>query len=523
MQASTSTAPVISNGQPSGKLASNVNSTTLRVTTDEKATCKYDTIANTSYILMSETFSETGDTSHSTVVTGLESGKAYTFYIRCQDEYGNFNTSDYKISFSINPAVIDKTAPSLGQVAGVPTPSNNLTPVYVFSSSEAGTITYGGICRSNVSTAIAGKNTITFNQLGDGTYSDCTINITDLAGNESKILTVNKFVIDTASPLISNNQPAGTLAASTTKMTLKVQTDEPATCKYSATAGIFYDYMLNKFSSTGGTSHATAISGLHNGDSYTYYVRCIDKSGNADDSDYSVWFSVASGASSENTGTNANSVNSSVNIAATTTALVKNLYQTIGTLAGADSNATELISNYEADLVVGNINFVSMDKAAADSYAKIVGKQSLKQSSKYQIAYFIQNGTVTTKSLGIGERAGVLSSYLSVYNKLPITVNDWQDVIKIANGRWPTKRNSSAEANAAGKYFVKIYRREPDTNNDNDNSAIAIITYGLRPVSRNLNSERAANKTFKAIYGSAPTKAIDWDIVRAIAYSGAKR
>ncbi len=60
-------------------------------------------------------------------------------------------------------------------------------------------------------------------------------------------------------------------------------------------------------------------------------------------------------------------------------------------------------------------------------------------------------------------------------------------------------------------------------NNPNDNAAVTIITYGLRPSNRNLNSEKAGITIFKAIYKYNPESAIDWDIVRAIAYSGAVR
>lgn len=57
----------------------------------------------------------------------------------------------------------------------------------------------------------------------------------------------------------------------------------------------------------------------------------------------------------------------------------------------------------------------------------------------------------------------------------------------------------------------------------NDNAAITVIAYGLRPVNRNLESEKAGIRIFKAIYGYDPESAVSWDIVRAIAYSGAIR
>ena len=71
--------------------------------------------------------------------------------------------------------------------------------------------------------------------------------------------------------------------------------------------------------------------------------------------------------------------------------------------------------------------------------------------------------------------------------------------------------------------FVKVYKRNPDMKKASDSSAIVIMTYGLLPVKRNMNSEKASILTFKAIYGYSPTSALDWNISRAIAYSGATR
>ncbi|SVC79776.1 uncharacterized protein METZ01_LOCUS332630, partial [marine metagenome] len=40
----------------------------------------------------------------------------------------------------------DTTAPILSEVTAVTTPTNDTTPNYTFSSTEEGTITYGGSC-----------------------------------------------------------------------------------------------------------------------------------------------------------------------------------------------------------------------------------------------------------------------------------------------------------------------------------------------------------------------------------------
>ena len=93
----------------------------------------------------------------------------------------------------------DTTAPVIAVVTAVTTPTNDTTPDYTFSSSEAGTITYGGSCSSSTNSAIIGDNTITFAKLSDElTYSDCTITVTDSAGNVSNTLEINSFTVDTS-------------------------------------------------------------------------------------------------------------------------------------------------------------------------------------------------------------------------------------------------------------------------------------------------------------------------------------
>ena len=87
------------------------------------------------------------------------------------------------------------TVPIIAEVTAVATPTNDSTPDYTFSSTEAGTITYGGPCSSSTTIAVAGNNTITLNTLSEGTYSDCTITVSDSEGNVSSSHTITSFTI----------------------------------------------------------------------------------------------------------------------------------------------------------------------------------------------------------------------------------------------------------------------------------------------------------------------------------------
>jgi len=121
----------------------------------------------------------------------------HVFFAGCSDTSSD-DTSEDELETAIVAA--DKkattTALIIEEVTAVTTPNIDTTPNYTFSSSEAGTITYGGSCSSSTTSATSGNNTITLVSLNDGTYSNCTITVTDSAGNISNSLTITSFIVD---------------------------------------------------------------------------------------------------------------------------------------------------------------------------------------------------------------------------------------------------------------------------------------------------------------------------------------
>ena len=111
----------------------------------------------------------------------------------------------------------DTTAPTLAEVTPVVTPSNDSTPDVTFSTDEGGTLAVGGSCGSGDEGAIgSGNQTITLTQvdnstpLADGTYSDCTVTVTDASLNASTPLTLTSFTIDATAPVVSEVTPITT-------------------------------------------------------------------------------------------------------------------------------------------------------------------------------------------------------------------------------------------------------------------------------------------------------------------------
>jgi hypothetical protein len=320
-------------------------------------------------------------------------------------------------------------------------------------------------------------------------------------------------VSDTTVPIRSGGSPMTMLPSFVNKVSMSLITNENASCRYATSSGVVYSNMSSNFTKTGTTSHSVLLDNLTSGGFYNYYIRCLDIKNNANTDDYIISFSVATLEVEKATST----------IGVITTGDGKVI--PVESLIGANSELVNLVTKQEAFTILDQNNFIDLNDVEKKLYSNLTKKspKELILEQKYQLAYFIKYGTPTTKKMGAGERAGVVSSYLSVFKKMPYAENEWQDVIKIANGRWPTERNQTAENSAKVDIFKKIYKRNFNANNVNDNSAVAIITYGLRPALRNTNSEMMAIKSFKAIYKYSPVSAQDWDIVRAIAYSGAKR
>ena len=127
----------------------------------------------------------------------------HTFNVQAKDSAGNTDPTPASQSWTV-----DATAPTLAEITSVPTPDNNSSPSYTFNSTEAGAITYGGDCSSSATAAaIIGDNTIAFDPLLDGLHNNCTIVVTDDAGNASETLNVSAFTIDTVAPVSTIDSP----------------------------------------------------------------------------------------------------------------------------------------------------------------------------------------------------------------------------------------------------------------------------------------------------------------------------
>ncbi len=114
----------------------------------------------------------------------------------------------------------------LKEVTAITTPTTDTTPDYTFSSTESGTITYGGSCSSSTTSAISGNNTITLSSLSDGTYADCTIKVSitvttnKSVTNLSDSLTITSFTVSSSDDSSSDDSSSDDSCPATNDSTL---------------------------------------------------------------------------------------------------------------------------------------------------------------------------------------------------------------------------------------------------------------------------------------------------------------
>jgi integrase len=125
--------------------------------------------------------------------------------------------------------------------------------------------------------------------------------------------------------------------------------------------------------------------------------------------------------------------------------------------------------------------------------------------------YFLELGT-------FGNRTGSVDDMTKLYKMNYHWY--WEDIKRIANGDKPLQVCDDCSVRAMDNFFV-VYSRKVNLENVYDQVAINMMAYGIRPLYRDINKELDAIHIFESIYKYRPVSTIEWDIIRAISYSGA--
>jgi hypothetical protein len=294
------TAPTITATSPASTLDASTAQASIALTTNDAATCVYSTTQNTAFDAATA-FTTTGVTTHTSALTNLQNSTSYTYYIQCRDSVGNVGQSTIAFSVDAPPQTpADTTAPSApSSLSATANSSTQINLSWSASTDNVGVTQYQ-IFRNGGTTAIGQTAGLTFQDTGrtPSTQYTYTVKALDAAGNVSaasnQAQATTQTPPDTTAPSVTITAPTANLVAGTTQTTLSVTTNEAASCRYSTNQSFAFD-SGTPFTTTGGSSHSAAVTGLQNSTQYTYYVKCRDTastpntSGNA-----SVTFAVAS-------------------------------------------------------------------------------------------------------------------------------------------------------------------------------------------------------------------------------------
>lgn len=134
------------------------------------------------------------------IVSWSSNGQMW-FSINYADLAGNTGNTSMATTDS-SSIIVDTILPIL-------TGSNTLIPYYtstpkiIIHASETATITYSGRCLGDQVWVISWLNTITFNNLTENTYNQCSVSIRDMAWNISNSILLPNFIVDKITPIVT--------------------------------------------------------------------------------------------------------------------------------------------------------------------------------------------------------------------------------------------------------------------------------------------------------------------------------
>ncbi len=97
-------------------------------------------------------------------------------------------------------------------------------------------------------------------------------------------------------------RPTGEVSYGSSTATLSLNTDVVSTCRFAVNPGTAYEDMPEEFQTGDGVVHTFEVTGLSDGELYSYYCKCRDEDGNTNGDDYAIAFQ---------TGTDPTSISSS--------------------------------------------------------------------------------------------------------------------------------------------------------------------------------------------------------------------
>ena len=267
-------------------------------------------ISTNTLLNFTDTVNSSGQIGYSWYINGTLSSTSQNFTFNAS----SFNPNSYNISFIATDNITNAsvswnvTIDNSGPAFNVQSLDAIYTNSPVSLNYTATDISQINSCWfvSNSSGVLSGNNTLascsnTTLYFANGNYS-LIVYSNDIFGNIGSSSVQSFMMNDTTPPAISSPLPSGGLSSSLRSVTLRVTTNENATCKYGSNSDDDYSALDNNFVDST-TSHSS-IESVTPGE-YIIYVRCRDLSHNDDQSSTIIHFTIPSSGGSSSGGNSA--------------------------------------------------------------------------------------------------------------------------------------------------------------------------------------------------------------------------
>ena len=175
---------------------------------------------------------------------------------------------------ALDSFTVDTVAPGVTITSQILSLTRDTTPSFVIDVSELSMVAYSGSCSSSMTQVQSGSNEITLNALGDGTYSDCSIQLTDAIGNQGSLYPLGTFRVDTTPPSLNLTTPTTSLVNDPTP-SFVFSSSEPGTIAYEGGCS-------SSVAEAVAGMHAITLNHLSDGQYTGCKLRVTDEAGNAE-------------------------------------------------------------------------------------------------------------------------------------------------------------------------------------------------------------------------------------------------
>lgn len=278
-------APVLSDIAPSGTVFPvTTTSATLSVRTDETAECRYAAVSGADFASMT-VFGSTGSLEHSTLVTGLETGRSYAYFVQCKDVVNE--SSEAEIGFSVAP---EETSGTIGKIKVKI--GRNLNTFRDMVRIALETFTLKGRDESIAGGAVSilkdGKEWKRVSVGADGSW-DKSLKLGDGSEKKIKILFYDalgtllgqrsaKIEVDTEAPIFDNALPETLYLPRNGQVTFTAHDDGADVAYYKVQLLDYRGHVVRKWRKQDDAFYR--IPGVLLGSEYSLQIRAYDKAGN---------------------------------------------------------------------------------------------------------------------------------------------------------------------------------------------------------------------------------------------------